>query len=52
MVKWDPLCVRLSLVDAIKVIQPLRGYRNKKNLTNQGGIIDQNNTLQLYTIGF
>jgi hypothetical protein len=38
--------------DAIKVIQPFHGNRNKKNLTNYGLTVSQNNTLQLHTIGF
>jgi hypothetical protein len=37
--------------DAINVIQPLH-VCSIKNLTNQGGITSQNNTLQLHTIGF
>jgi hypothetical protein len=33
-------------------INPASPMHSNKNLTNQGGIIIQNNTLQLHTIGF
>lgn len=40
----------LAPCDAINLIQPPYTYNNK-NLTYQGGIVSQNNTLQSHAIG-